>query len=108
MARALTSAGLTPQRQFRVVADGRVYFLDLAYPNERIAIEIDGFEFHRSRGAFDSDRVRQNDLVRAGWIVLRFTSKSSDEEIVASVRALLFERSSGLWQRQSFKRELGG
>jgi len=94
--RALIAAGLPPpQRQFRVVIDDRVYFVDLAYPHERIAIEVDGFEFHRARGVFDSDRARQNDLVRAGWIVLRFTSRSVAQEIVSAVRGLLFDRSSG-------------
>jgi len=93
----VVAAGLRPPtRQHRVVIDGRVYFLDLAYPKERIAIEVDGFEFHRSRQAFDEDRTRQNDLVRAGWSVLRFTSRSTAEEILATVRSLLFERSSGL------------
>src|SRR6185436_10656800 len=93
--RALIAAGLPPpQRQFRVVIDDRVYFIDLAYPHERIAIEVDGFEFHRARSVFDSDRARQNDLVRAGWIVLRFTSRSVAQEIVSAVRGLLFDRSS--------------
>jgi very-short-patch-repair endonuclease len=95
--RTLVDGGLrAPVRQFRIVIEGRVYFLDLAYPKERVAIEVDGFEFHRTRTVFDSDRVRQNDLVRSGWIVLRFTSQSTSDEILTTVRDLLCERSSGL------------
>src|SRR4029453_15640221 len=94
---ALVGAGLpTPQRQFRVTVDDRVYFIDLAYPAERAAIEVDGFEFHRERGTFDADRERQNGLVRAGWIVLRFTSRSSAAEIVTAGRDGLFYLFPGL------------
>lgn len=49
------------------------YFLDVAIPSRNIAIEVDGFEFHSSRQSFEDDRARQNDLVLAGWTVLRFT-----------------------------------
>ena len=91
--RAIVAAGLPePVRQFRVVVDDRVYFLDLAYPEPKLAIEVDGFEYHRGRDVFDRDRMRQNDLVRVGWTVLRFTSRSSDHEIVAAVRQLVFAR----------------
>jgi very-short-patch-repair endonuclease len=91
--RAIVAAGLpAPVRQHRVVVEGRTYFLDLAYSHRKIAIEIDGYDFHRGRSAFDRDRVRQNDLVRTGWTVLRFTSRSTDDEIVTAVRELLFGR----------------
>ena len=71
---------------------GRVYFLDLAYPDVKLDIEVDGFDFHRTRTVFDADRVRQNDLVRVDWTVLRFTSRSAPEEIVSAVRPFLFVR----------------
>ena len=91
--RAIIASGLPePVRQLRVVVDGRVYRLDLAYPAVMLAIEVDGFEYHRGRDVFDRDRVRQKDLVRAGWTVLRFTSESSDDEIVAAVREFVFVR----------------
>ena len=91
--RVLVDGGLPePVRQYRVVVDDQTYFLDLAYPEHMVAIEVDGFDFHRARGVFDRDRVRQNDLVRAGWTVLRFTSESTAEEIVAAVRPFLFGR----------------
>jgi hypothetical protein len=89
----LVVAGLpAPVRQFKVVVDGRVYFLDLAYPDVKLDIEVDGFDFHRTRTVFDADRVRQNDLVRVDWTVLRFTSRSAPEEIVSAVRPFLFVR----------------
>jgi hypothetical protein len=62
-----------PEDQFEVLLGARLYRLDRAYPELRIAIEIDGYRSHSSLEAFQSDRARQNDLVTAGWIVLRFT-----------------------------------
>jgi very-short-patch-repair endonuclease len=47
--------------------------IDAAYPDLKLAIEIDGFEHHSTPEAFQIDRSRQNDLVRLGWTVLRFT-----------------------------------
>ena len=90
---AIVAAGLpAPVRQHRVVVGTRTYFLDLAYPDRRLAIEVDGFDFHRGRAVFDRDRLRQNDLVGAGWTVLRFTSSSTTPEIVAALSPLLFGR----------------
>ena len=91
----LGSALPAPTRQYRVAVGDRTYYLDLAYPEFLIAIEVDGFDFHRGRHSFDEDRRRQNDLVRAGWIVLRFTSRSTVDEIVTNVAEVLLGRSSG-------------
>jgi very-short-patch-repair endonuclease len=70
MARVFREHGLPmPVFQHRV---GR-YRVDFAYPDLRIAIEVDGFEVHGSPAALQSDLERQNRLVSAGWTVLRFT-----------------------------------
>jgi hypothetical protein len=47
--------------------------VDFAYPDLMIAIEVDGYSAHGSPDAFQRDRERQNELVLAGWTVLRFT-----------------------------------
>lgn len=47
--------------------------VDFAYPDLMIAIEVDGYWAHGSFDAFQRDRERQNELVLAGWTVLRFT-----------------------------------
>ena len=47
--------------------------LDLAFPELKLAIEIDGFAFHSTPDRFQRDRRRQNLLIGAGWMVLRFT-----------------------------------
>jgi hypothetical protein len=91
---AIVKGGLpAPVQQYKVVVRGEPYYLDMAYPEQLLAIEVDGFDFHRGRDVFDSDRARQNDIVNLGWRVLRFTSAFSDERIVADVRRALFGRS---------------
>jgi very-short-patch-repair endonuclease len=47
--------------------------VDFAWRAERLAVEVDGYAFHRSRGAFEDDRARDVALVLAGFRVLRFT-----------------------------------
>jgi very-short-patch-repair endonuclease len=83
----LNSGFPVPIQQYRVRLGGRTFRLDLAYPDVRLAVELDGWEYHRSRTAFDNDRSRANALVAAGWSVIRFTSRSSDGEILACIRA---------------------
>jgi very-short-patch-repair endonuclease len=86
--RWLVAAGLPPPRtQHPVLAGGHRYRVDLAYPDHRIAIELDGWAAHGTRRAFDHDRSRGNDLELAGWTLLRFTSSSTRGEVVTTVRA---------------------
>ena len=47
--------------------------IDVAFVRERIAVEIDGWAWHRDADRFARDAERQNILVNAGWRVLRFT-----------------------------------
>ena len=72
----LTGAGLAPVPQYDVHnAAGRwIARVDLALPRLRLAIEYDGQLVHELPGAFTRDRARQNDLVLAGWTVLRLTA----------------------------------
>lgn len=67
---------VTPQKE--VLFRDRSYRIDYALTGGqlRIAIELDGFEFHGNRHAFSYDRLRQNDLHAAGWTVLRFSYDS--------------------------------
>jgi hypothetical protein len=86
--RLVVGAGFPPPaQQHRVRIGGRTVRIDLAYPVLRLAIELDGWEFHGTRCAFDDDRTRANLLVAHGWTVVRFTSRSSDAEIIGCLRA---------------------
>jgi very-short-patch-repair endonuclease len=71
MARLLRDHGL-PAAVFQHIPQPG-YKIDFAYPDVLLAIEVDGYDPHGTRRAFDADRVRQNRLVLLGWTVLRFT-----------------------------------
>lgn len=86
--RLLVAKGMVPPvQQYRVRIAGRTIRIDLAYPARKLAIELDGWEFHRTRTAFDDDRSRANLLVAHRWTLVRFTSRSSDEEVLGCLRA---------------------
>jgi hypothetical protein len=86
--RALDAAGIPlPRTRYWVRLGGRRYRLDLAYPEQRLAIEIDSWAYHRWRSAFDGDRAKRNDLVLDGWRVLQISDSLSDDEMVALTSA---------------------
>lgn len=53
--------------------DDRWSTVDVAFVVELLAIEIGGWAWHHSPDRFQRDRNKQNDLILAGWTVLRFT-----------------------------------
>lgn len=72
---ALVLAGLHPVPQHEVHVGGRfVARVDLAFPTARVAVEYDGRAVHERADVFVNDRRRHNELVAAGWTVLRFTA----------------------------------
>jgi hypothetical protein len=84
---AILDAGLPrPVQQHEVVVRDRTYRLDVCYPDLKIDIEFDSFDFHRPRGPFDEDRQRERRLVLTGWTVVRYTSADTAAEIAATVR----------------------
>lgn len=91
--RLLRSAGLRGWRANRpVVVAGQRYFIDVAFGGRKLAIEIDGRLHELNDDVFESDRWRQNALVRAGWRVLRFTWTmivQHPELVVAEIRFAL-------------------
>lgn len=80
--RALLAAGLPdPVRQHEIHTADRLFVarVDLAYPPERLAIELDGFRWHAGRGPFRSDRLRRNRIEAAGWRLL----EAAPEDVAA-------------------------
>lgn len=47
--------------------------VDFVWRSCRLVVEIDGFEYHAGRAAFERDRSRDAALVAAGFRVMRFT-----------------------------------
>lgn len=49
------------------------YEIDLAFPAQRVAIEVDGWAWHVDPERFRNDRRKGNYTTRCGWDLLRFT-----------------------------------
>ena len=72
----LVESGLArPAMEYRVRNAAGVFVaqVDLAYPDCRVAIELDSRRWHLNRVSFDADPERRNRLTIAGWTVLNFT-----------------------------------
>lgn len=77
------------QREMTDVVSGRRYRLDIGFREERLAIEVDGFAHHGKYVAdFRRDRQRQNELVIAGWRVLRFSAGEIRKEVEACLATI--------------------
>jgi very-short-patch-repair endonuclease len=90
----------TPMVNHRVRVGGQVRYLDLAWPEVKVAVEFDGFVPHSTRRVFDDDRVRQNDLVADGWTVFRVTKvmlTNAPQRTFAPIVAAVTSRSSAVW-----------
>lgn len=91
--RILREAGVTGWRtNVSIRADGRDHVVDLVFPAERVAVEVDGWEFHQSFEAFTSDRAKSNALQVAGWTVLRITWAQIENDLLRWLRPILKAR----------------
>ena len=71
--------------------------VDCLWPAEALVVELDGWEFHRDRDAFERDRRRDVRLQLAGYVVLRFTwDRLTDDPagVSAEVATALTQRSA--------------
>jgi len=89
--RRVRAAGLpAPAMNFNVSG----YELDAYWPDLRFAVELDLFETHGGRAAFERDRLRQEELKLLGIEMIRVTKPRLDREPEAVLRnlAALLER----------------
>ena len=90
--RLLRKQRLDPCLQFEVF-DGPTFVarVDLAFPEWKVAIEVDGFKYHSSRADLRRDHRRLNHLQRLGWTVLFVSAEDLEEPLVlvSTIRALL-------------------
>jgi very-short-patch-repair endonuclease len=78
------------------------YKVDVAFPRQKVAIEVDGWAHHSDSGDFHHDRVRQNNISLLGWQVLRFTWLDLVEypqRVIAVIRSATSERKRSLTAR---------
>ena len=53
---------------------------DFVWPEQRLIVETDGWQAHGTRQAFENDRLRDAQLIAAGWRPLRLTWKRLTNE----------------------------
>lgn len=71
------------------------YELDVYWPQERFGVELDTFETHGSREAFERDRLRREDLKLAGVEMINVTDHRLNKEprqVLERVARLLAQR----------------
>jgi len=76
---------LTPQFE---IGNGR-YYIDLAIPSRKVAIECDGHEFHKTKEQRTHDAERERVLQGLGWTVVRFTGTEITRNIEKCVDDLI-------------------
>ncbi len=64
------------------------FVVDFAWPEHRLIVEVDGYEAHRGRGAFENDRARDLKLKLLGYEVVRFTWRQLMDDPAAAAAAL--------------------
>ena len=105
----LLDAGIrafTPQVTIRTTATGTTTTarVDLADAGLRLVVEGDSYTYHGGRAAFSADCRRYDELVRARWIVLRFTWEHvmfDDAWLVGVVRDVVAWRREELGRRSA-------
>lgn len=100
----LLRAGLPPPvRQHEMTDRGRrVARVDLAYPEARVAVEVDGYRWHTGRQTWAHDLARRNRISALGWRVLHVTHEdltTRPHEVVDHLRSLLASATSALQAR---------
>jgi len=83
-----------PQLNALLELDGRWIEADCLWRTERVVVELDGGEAHRTHSAFETDRERDRRLQAAGWRVIRVIWRQLDDPdaVLDDLRALLCHR----------------
>jgi very-short-patch-repair endonuclease len=87
----LRSDFIRPVTQHQVVDNGRfVARFDFAWPDRRVGIECESYEWHSGRAAWKKDTTRFNEVAALGWIIIRATDEDATDP------TSLLEKLSGL------------
>jgi very-short-patch-repair endonuclease len=87
--RLIRGAGL-PEPQYNVIVAG--FLVDAFWPDSNLVVEVDSRAYHLTPRAFETDRIRDAQLQKAGYRVLRITEKrlyGDPAGVIADVIALM-------------------
>jgi hypothetical protein len=79
-----------PRPAFNIWIEG--FEVDACWPTAKVIVELDGWEYHRTRAAFERDRVRDATLELAAYRVRRVSwrwLRDEPEQVATVVKALL-------------------
>jgi len=68
------------------------YFPDAVWPDQRLVVELDSYDIHTTRRAFEEDRARDRALTTAGYKVIRVSYRQLDsqaDQLADQLRTLL-------------------
>jgi hypothetical protein len=68
----MIDGGVPPDAlQYEIVdRNGRVWRVDFAWPDQLVAVEYDGFDWHSDQESFRRDRQKRAALQEVGWVVV--------------------------------------
>jgi very-short-patch-repair endonuclease len=72
------------------------YIVDALFPDQKVIVELDSWEFHRYKTAFETDRERDAETLAHGYVTIRVTWERIHErphEEAARMHRILAERS---------------
>jgi very-short-patch-repair endonuclease len=84
-----------PRPETNVVVEGRE--VDAFFRAQRVIIELDGYEFHFDRTAFELDREKDAEAVVKGLLTVRVTDERMNQNPnreAARLRTILKQRSA--------------
>lgn len=87
---ALLDAEGLPRPSANAIVEGRE--VDAYWPQRRFAVELDGWEFHKTRADFERDRAKRTELRALGYDVTEFTHHQLTRRaqwVVSQLRPLL-------------------
>lgn len=64
------------------------YLIDIAFPEEKLAIECDGYYWHNLPKRIERDKLRDKRLRNEGWEILRISDKNIHENIDQVVKRI--------------------
>jgi very-short-patch-repair endonuclease len=80
----------SPQFNYRIrTIDGGTLELDLAWPEYRVGLDIDGYRWHGGRRYWKRDIQRDHRIALSGWNVKRIVPESSSDDLLALINVLL-------------------
>lgn len=81
-------------RQLTIRVGGRRYRLDMAYAEEKLAVELDGRAFHSSPAQREHDAARDLALATIGWQTLRLSHFRLHNDVAGCRRDVLAVRAA--------------